>query len=241
MAEQSKNGDHTSHCKIQDDLGRYLRCVTWVVSFCCVCWQACTPRKPLTTASGSTIEDPFVMECRHTLRQIATAAWVCARVGRRCAALIKVFVRPPVRPLLLLYRSAATTRQTSITVDSAAESAHKGPVWLVNVLTLVSFSCWRCTIRARHLPSERQTDIYCLSMFLLHIYVYTLAPGESLAHTHTLTSTRQCRQQYSRRQQEWQAWQTPVKPPGEAVTLDAQCRPTSQMDGHVNVVNDTDT
>ncbi|DBA68928.1 hypothetical protein WJX79_003433 [Trebouxia sp. C0005] len=78
------------------------------------------------------------MECRHTLRQIATAAWVCARVGRRCAALIKVFVRPPVRPLLLLYRSAATTRQTSITVDSAAESAHKGPVWLVNVLTLAT-------------------------------------------------------------------------------------------------------
>ena len=149
--------------------GRYLRCFTWVVSFCCVSWQACTPRKLPTTVSGSTIEDPFVMECRRILRQIATAAWVCARVGRRCAALIKASVRPPVRPLLLLSRSAVTTRQTPTTVDSAAESAHKGHVWPVSVLTLVSFSCWRCTLRARHLPSERQTDIYCLSIRLLHV------------------------------------------------------------------------
>ena len=151
--------------------GRGLRCFTWVVSFFYVCWQAFTPRKTPSTASGSTIEDRFVMACRHILQQTATAAWVCARVGRRCAALIKVSVRPPVRPLLLLSRFAATTRQTSITVDSAAASAHKGLVWLVSVLNLVSSSSWRCTLRARHLPSERRTDIYCLSirMRLLHV------------------------------------------------------------------------
>ena len=164
--------------------GRYLRCFTWVVSFCYVCWQACTLRKPPTTASGSTIEDPFVMECRRILQQIATAAWVCARVGRRCAALIKVSVRRPVKPLLLLSRFAATTRQTPTTVDSAAESAHKGRAWLVSVLTLVSFSCWRCTLRVRHMPSERQTDINRLSICLLHVHWHEVNDMLIRIHSH---------------------------------------------------------
>ncbi len=84
------------------------------------------------------------------------------------------------------------------------------------------------------LHSFRTTDRYLLSIDTFTART-TLAPGEGYAHTHTLTSSRQCRQQFSRRQQEWQAWQTRVKPPGEAVTLHGQCRrrPSTEIHGHV--------
>ena len=170
-------------------LGPYLRCVTWFVSSCCVCWWACTVRSPPITASGSTIEDPFVMACRRTPQQIATAAWGCAQTGRRCAAPIKVFAKRPVKLLLLLSQYAATTRQTPITVDSAAESALKGFVWLVSVLTLVSPSCWRCSrsVKDTCLPSHR-----CVLSKYMFAALFLTRSGRmcSWAHTHTVKAVQ---------------------------------------------------
>lgn len=124
---------------ISRSLGRYLRCFVCLVSFCYVCWQACTVRKPPTTAIGSTNEGPFMKECRRTPLQIATATWACAQVGRQCAAQIKVSVRRSANLLIKLSRFAATIRQTIITAEGADKNAQTGTVCLASVSIPVRF------------------------------------------------------------------------------------------------------
>ncbi len=105
------------------------------------------------------------MECRRTPHQTATAAWACAQVGRRCAALIKVYVRRAVTLLIELSRFAATIQKTTITADAVAIYAPTGIVCLASVSTPVRFfDEWYAypwsTFEGR-MPSARQiTSIY---------------------------------------------------------------------------------